>query len=225
MPRKISRESALERSITEFWDHGYRGTSMDRLATVLGVAKPSIYANFGCKKALFLEALNAYHTMLMQRVSDVLGKGGSPREGLDRLVCELMTPDRAECRRGSLLTNSALEMVHLDPDLRDYINKSYSDLLDVLGKAIRRGQDEGEVRTDLPEAALAEFLVSSIQGVRVLEKTGVMANHWPATARLVLSVLDSPAGCLDRHPPRRSTASAARKVSSADAYHLASVRR
>jgi AcrR family transcriptional regulator len=42
MPRKIEKQVALDRALTLFWDHGYRGTSMDMLTTAVGVEKPSI---------------------------------------------------------------------------------------------------------------------------------------------------------------------------------------
>src|ERR1700722_14509117 len=65
MPRKIEKQVALDRALTLFWDHGYRGTSMDMLTTAVGVEKPSIYASFGSKNKLYLTALTHYRKWLI----------------------------------------------------------------------------------------------------------------------------------------------------------------
>lgn len=43
-----------------FWRHGYEATSLSDLTAAMGVTPPSIYAAFGDKKQLFLEAVRRY---------------------------------------------------------------------------------------------------------------------------------------------------------------------
>lgn len=43
-----------------FWESGYETTSISDLTAAMGVTAPSIYAAFGDKKQLFLEALRRY---------------------------------------------------------------------------------------------------------------------------------------------------------------------
>lgn len=193
MPRKISREDSLDLALTLFWDNGFRGTSMDMLTSALGVEKPSIYSNFGSKKDLYLEALDHYRAMLMSRITEGLQRGKNAREGLDLVMSELMAPNNARLRRGCLTTNSALEMADVDPDIRARIRETFNDLFGLLTRTIRRGQQEGSIRDDQPAGALAQFLVSCFEGVRVLEKTSAEMPHWLETARLALAVLDPPA--------------------------------
>lgn len=166
---------------------------MDMLTAALGVEKPSIYSNFGSKKGLYLEALESYHVMLRSRIASGLQSDVSARDGLDRVMNELMAPSNAAIRRGCLATNSALEIADLDPEIRSRIKETFDDLLGLFTQAIRRGQQDGSIRDDRPAGALAQFLLSCFGGVRVLEKTGVDAPHWSEAARLALSVLDAPA--------------------------------
>ena len=205
MARKITRETSLDLATTAFWDYGFRGTSMDMLTEVLGVEKPSIYANFGSKKQLFLEALGHYRTTLIGRVSADLKQGISARQGLDRLVRNLMAPSNAQIRRGCLATNSALEMADLDPEIRAHVTATFSEFLALLTRAIRRGQSEGDIRQDQSAGALAQFLISCFGGVRVLEKTGVESSYWLAAARITLSALDHPVGISRRSGGDNST--------------------
>lgn len=189
MVRKISREDALDRAITQFWDYGYRGTSMEMLTQALGVEKPSIYSNFGSKKDLFLEALDSYRVMLKLRMSATLARGANAREGLEHLITEMMTPSNAVMRRGCLATNSALEIADLDPEIRSRIRDTFNDVLELFTQAIRQGQQEGDIRDDRSAGALAHFLFTCFGGVRILEKTSIETPHWSEAARLAFSVL------------------------------------
>ena len=59
-PRKFDREKALDKALELFWRHGYEGTSVSLLAGRIGVNIPSLYAAFGNKESLFLEAIERY---------------------------------------------------------------------------------------------------------------------------------------------------------------------
>lgn len=190
--RRLPLEILLDHAIAVFWDHGYRATSMDMLTNALRVAKPSIYANFGNKKALYLKALEDNHNRFMARVSHDLQKSGSALESLNKLISELMAPNRAHCRRGSLATNSALELADVDPEIRACLNKAFNDLLELFAHAIARGQQQGEIRNNFPASALAHFIFSSVQGIRIMEKTGGEMPHWDEITRLTLSALVLP---------------------------------
>lgn len=43
-----------------FWRHGYETTSITDLTTAMGISPPSLYAAFGDKQRLFLEAMRLY---------------------------------------------------------------------------------------------------------------------------------------------------------------------
>lgn len=224
-PRTISREHSLDRAITVFWNHGYRATTMEMLADALGVAKPSVYAIFGSKKQLFRDALARYHEMFMARLSNDLEKGSSLRDGLNKLMCELMAPSKAGTRRGCLASNMAMEMAVLDSDIEVLVNEFFQDMHGLLTRAIRHGQETGEIRKDRPAAELAQFLLSSVEGVRVLEKTDAELSHWTEAACLTLSVLDRAMVTRDRPSPSESTrvpTSAGRKKISRERFQRTS---
>jgi AcrR family transcriptional regulator len=59
-PLAFNQDDALEKALQIFWSRGYEGASMAELADALGINKPSIYATFGNKEALFRKALAKY---------------------------------------------------------------------------------------------------------------------------------------------------------------------
>lgn len=59
-PKKFDRDAALAAAITVFWRKGYEGASMKDLTQAMGINGPSLYATFGDKHALYLQAIDAY---------------------------------------------------------------------------------------------------------------------------------------------------------------------
>src|SRR3954468_23117652 len=59
-PPAYDAETALKRATETFWRTGYSGTSLDKVAAATGMSPPSLYAAFGNKHALYLEALARY---------------------------------------------------------------------------------------------------------------------------------------------------------------------
>ncbi|MFK3780614.1 TetR/AcrR family transcriptional regulator [Agrobacterium sp. NPDC089420] len=59
-PRQYDTDAALGAALTEFRRHGYTATSLDHLSEATKMARPSLYAAFGNKRAIYLRAI-AHH--------------------------------------------------------------------------------------------------------------------------------------------------------------------
>ena len=59
-PKKFEREDALMAAVNVFWAKGYDGASMKDLTTAMGINGPSLYAEFGDKHRLYLQAIDKY---------------------------------------------------------------------------------------------------------------------------------------------------------------------
>src|SRR5580692_5598487 len=59
-PRSFDIDGALDRALQVFWRTGYEGASLTDLTKAVGVNRPSLYAAFGDKEALFRKALDRY---------------------------------------------------------------------------------------------------------------------------------------------------------------------
>ncbi len=60
-PRKFDEEQVLRAALQRFRTLGYSNTTLDDLAEATGVNRPSLYAAFGDKKALYLAGLARTH--------------------------------------------------------------------------------------------------------------------------------------------------------------------
>jgi AcrR family transcriptional regulator len=58
--RNFDKDHALENAMLVFWKNGYPGTSLTDLTTVMGINKSSLYAAFGNKEKLFIQAIEFY---------------------------------------------------------------------------------------------------------------------------------------------------------------------
>ena len=61
-PREFDVEEALAAALRVFWEKGYEGASLTDLTDAMRITRPSLYAAFGNKEALFKRALDLYET-------------------------------------------------------------------------------------------------------------------------------------------------------------------
>ncbi len=59
-PRVFDVDEALDRALRVFWRKGYEGASLSDLTKAMRINRPSLYAAFGNKEALFRRALDRY---------------------------------------------------------------------------------------------------------------------------------------------------------------------
>src|SRR5215471_10892820 len=59
-PRAFDVDEALDRALEVFWRQGYEGTALSDLTAAMGINRPSLYAAFGNKEALFRTVVARY---------------------------------------------------------------------------------------------------------------------------------------------------------------------
>ncbi len=84
LPAAERRRQLLETALPEFAAHGFRGTSMNRVAEAAGVTKPVLYQHFASKRDLFTELLADVGSRLEQAIVAATARALSPREQVER---------------------------------------------------------------------------------------------------------------------------------------------
>jgi AcrR family transcriptional regulator len=73
-PPAYDRDAAIAALTNEFWRGGYDGTSLDDLSRATGMGRPSLYAAFGDKAAMYALALDHYLALLERETARVMAR-------------------------------------------------------------------------------------------------------------------------------------------------------
>ena len=171
-PREFDIDEAVRDAIEVFRAHGYHGTSVQDLTEGTGLARGSLYKAFHDKRTLFLAALDHYTAASLQRISDALSTPGSARAAVREALLGYARRSADQGRQGCIVTGAAMEMVPDDAEVSAAIDRLFRRTRDLFAAAIIRGQAAGEIPRHYDERAIARHLHCTMQGLRVLGRTG-----------------------------------------------------
>jgi TetR/AcrR family transcriptional repressor of nem operon len=171
-PREFRPDSVLEEAMQQFWERGYRATTVDDLVAATGVKPGSLYGAFpGGKHALLLGSLDRYARLV---VPQKLGELDRPDASLaevrayfDGLVQDLLSPAG---RQGCLLVNSAIELAAHDDAVAAVVRGHHARLERCFTDALRTALARGEISAATDPVGLARVLVATSQGLMVVGK-------------------------------------------------------
>lgn len=172
-PREFDLDEAVEAAIEVFRTRGYHGTSVQDLTEGTGIARGSLYKAFHDKRSLFLAALEQSTAESVQRIAATLSQPGSVRSAIrDTLMGYAQRATAAQGQRGCMITTAAMEVMPGDDDATAIISRMFRQIQDLFAAAIIRGQATGEIPRSYDDRATARLFLCTIQGLRVLGKTG-----------------------------------------------------
>ncbi len=176
-PRQFDRTEALRRAMTVFWTRGYEGASLDDLTTAMGINKPSLYAAFGCKEALFREAIDYYDATESAPVQRALDEAPTAREGI---AAALRYNARAYVRprkpRGCMVVLSSLLGATENAAVRQFLARSRHAGEAAMRQRVERGIAEGDVPAGSDAAVIAAFYTTVTQGLSIQARDGASAQ-------------------------------------------------
>jgi TetR/AcrR family transcriptional repressor of nem operon len=183
-PKAFDRDRALEEAMHVFWVKGYEPTSLEDLLRAMKIGRQSLYDTFGDKRSLFLECLAHYVDLTDAFVSACLVGAPSVKAAFRRLFMQVVNEPLNHQRRGCLLVNSAVELAPHDADAARIVAVNQRTTERLFRRALELGRKRGELGVAHDVPALARYLVSALQGLRVTAK----ANPNRAALRDVVDV-------------------------------------
>ncbi|TDX22142.1 TetR family transcriptional regulator [Modicisalibacter xianhensis] len=172
-----------------FWEKGYATTSLQDLLQAMGLSKSSFYQTFDSKQALFARCFNHYCHWRSGRMQTRLKQSSSGWEFIETVfhaVADGAESDRE--RRGCLLMNTASEFGQRDSFIAELVSSGIQCFAAVFCQAVQQAQSEGTIDPDRDPQALADFLVSSMSGLRTMVKAGLSHSQ---THDIVKNILRS----------------------------------
>lgn len=171
-PREFDPDEALARALRVFWQHGYEGASMAELTEAMGITKPSLYACFGNKEALFKKALDLYEREKLSYVKSAL-EAPSARAVVQRLLQgALATHCGSTDPQGCLGVISMVGCAAEAPSLREHVIARRASSEAALIERLERAKDDGDLPPEADPTALAQCLTTVIQGLAVKAQGG-----------------------------------------------------
>ncbi|WP_229430145.1 TetR/AcrR family transcriptional regulator [Pseudoduganella umbonata] len=186
-PRTFDEDDALDRAMEVFWEKGYEGSSLPELTAAMGMNRPSLYAVFGNKEALFRRAVERYQSTRLD-FCDAALEAATSREVVERLLrgsADVQTcPDSPH---GCLGTSGALACGDEARPLRDELVALRSAREQRLRQRLERAVAEGDLPAHADAAQLASFVATIVQGMAVQAAGGATRDELYRTIDFVMA--------------------------------------
>jgi AcrR family transcriptional regulator len=175
-PREFDRGAALEAAMVLFWRKGFAATSMNDLCDAMDVRSPSLYAAFGSKEALYLEAIQHYVEIFGPPVWDGLAEGATARAGVENLLLAATEslPESHVTPAGCMATLAAVSD-EWPAGIAEVVRKIRVEMLGMLRLRLETGVANGELSPSTDIEGLSRFYLSVYQGMAVQARDGAAA--------------------------------------------------
>lgn len=188
--REFDTEAAVDAAMNAFRRKGYEGTSVQDLVDATGVGRGSLYAAFGSKEGLYLAALDRYRLMYAAPLVDILRCGAPARELLREVLVGVVDEVvRDGSRRACLIVGASAERVAHDPKVAAHLRSTTSSLEDALSEVVAEAQAQGQLGSARDARDVARFLLSVMQGLRVMGSINPDRRALMASAEVALDSL------------------------------------
>jgi TetR/AcrR family transcriptional repressor of nem operon len=189
-PREFDRDQALDRAVEVFWARGYERTSVEDLTESMGIQRGSLYAAFGDKHRLFLEALERYEERFYREMRELLGRTPA-REGIESVFRKVVSECACDSGgKGCFITNTAVALAEDDPETAARVRANLKRVESAFESALRSAR----LPSGRDPRSLARFLTNGLQGLRVLSRCCVDVEVLEDVVDVTLSVLDDKKG-------------------------------
>ncbi len=176
-PREFCVDHALAQALRVFWEKGYEGTSLNDLTEAMGITRPSLYAAFGNKDALFRKALDLYETEKLAYIRQALAQPtarGVAEVMLRGSVDNVMSQDEPHGCMGVITS------VACGPDsqsVREDVVKRGEAGKRALTERFERAKAEGDLPAHVDPEGLMRVLIAMLQGISVQANQGATRDE------------------------------------------------
>jgi TetR/AcrR family transcriptional regulator, copper-responsive repressor len=190
-PRAYDAQAALKQATETFWRGGYSGTSLDEIAAATGMNPPSLYAAFGNKRTIYLEALAHYWQLSLAATREALAEDRPLREALmlayeAALSIYFSGKGRA---RGCFVIGTAVAEAVDDPDIRNSVAAGLRAIDANFEARFRAAREKGELKHNADPSALALLASATMQTIAIRARAGVTRSELREIAQKAVNVI------------------------------------
>ena len=139
--QKKNRETILDAALDVFSEHGFRGATLDQIATTAGLSKPNVLYYFASKEAIYTALLSGLLETWLDPLR-AIDPDGEPVDEILAYVMRKLDMSRTFPRESRLFAN---EIVQGAPRILDQIEGPLKSLVDETSSMFRRWTREGRL--------------------------------------------------------------------------------
>ena len=149
-----------------FAKYGSQATSIDRIAKAAGVTKGALYYHFKDKEELLFEAVKKRVGQFERRVIGNLPTT-TDAPGALRQLARACYDHATKSNHRRLIVTLMIETLDTNPRLAAQFREMMHRFREFLRGIVSRGQQSGELRTDIDAAIAAEVYTGAIMGAEI----------------------------------------------------------
>lgn len=188
-PPAYDPDTALNAAMQTFWKAGYAATSLDDITAATGMNRPSLYAAFGDKHAIYLKALGRYGAAAQAAFAEALTFTKPLREDFERVfdaALGLYTSGEDDARGCFMISTATLEAAR-DPQVREALTASLRRMDAAFEGRLRFAAEQGEALPSSDLKGLAGMTGALLHTIAIRARAGESRVD---LERLVASGLD-----------------------------------
>jgi AcrR family transcriptional regulator len=190
-PKAYDAVEALHRIRDVFWIKGYAATSLDDLAEAAGMNRPSLYAAFGDKEAMYLAALKMQGEGLVNAIAGAVALEMKLKPFLslffDRCIESYMAG--AQGQRGCFLVGTALTESLVRENVGETVREIFGRCEDMLEQRLKRAKKDGELPKTADARALAMLMSATMHELAMQARTGAARTALDQRAKLAIKLI------------------------------------
>ena len=173
-PRAYDADTALAQAMSTFWQLGYSATSLDQLSDATDMNRPSLYAAFGDKRALYLQTLDSYTERSKAGIAQALDPQLSLAEGLQRFYDYALASYQppGDPARGCYLIGTAVTEALGDEEVRTRLGGALREFERMVAARIQQARHDGEIDATADPQALAMITLAVLYSMAIRARAG-----------------------------------------------------
>ena len=153
----------------------------------MNLSRSSLYQTFGSKQQLFERCLSQYGDWLAASMSKELEDAASGKSFIANMFMDIAnTAEEPEGAKSCLMVNSANEFGQSNLAVAAVMSEKLQLIASVFIEAIQRAQREGDVSPQSDPAAITNYLMMSLAGLRTMVKSGADKSSTKSMVTLIL---------------------------------------
>ena len=182
-PKGFIPDEALDRAVEMFWEHGYQGVDVERIARAVNVTKPALYRAFGDKSTLLLKAVERYAITYGAPKMAAFQAEPDIHKAVTAFCEATVNTATGDARGGCMMAAAALGQSERVTEIRSYVTKRLTATADIFAKRFEQEMKAGRL-TRTPSAKVrGRALVDLLQGLQLRAKAGIAREQLLQDAR------------------------------------------